>query len=356
MRAQGSSGQGSSGRGSDGRATARGALPPGAVAAPRPDAFRLRVAAVREETPLVRSIVLRAPDGGDLDPAEPGAHLRIILPGDYDDRHYSLVDLGERGHYTLGVRLEDHSRGGSRFMHNLTPGDLIWVEGPRQSFPLANDGRPALLIAGGIGITPLVSMAEQLASTGREFALHYAGRSRRQLAFVSRLREACGERLHIHADDDAATRLDLRAVTRGADPDGHLYVCGPAGMIEAAREIAVERGLHPGRIHSELFQAAPTAAEARPFEIEIASTGHVLTVDEDRSALDALEAAGLEPDHDCRRGGCGMCRARVLSGAIDHRDVILTRRERERGDVMQLCVSRAQPRDDGAMPRLVLDL
>ena len=323
---------------------------------PRPDAFRLRVADVREETPLVRSIMLRAPDGDDLQPAEPGAHLRIILPGDYDDRHYSLVDQGGDGHYTLGVRLEDHSRGGSRFMHNLTPGDLIWAEGPRQSFPLADDDRPALLIAGGIGITPLVSMAAELARTERQFALHYAGRSLRQLAFLLRLRDLCGERLTVHTDDDPATKLDLAAVIGSADPNGHLYVCGPAGMIEATREIAVERGFLPERIHSELFRAPPTTAEARAFEIEIASTGDVLTVDEDHSALDALEAAGLEPDHDCRRGGCGMCRARVLSGTIDHRDVILTRRERERGDVMQLCVSRAQPCDDGTVPRLVLDL
>ncbi|MEM7567344.1 MAG: PDR/VanB family oxidoreductase [Pseudomonadota bacterium] len=308
----------------------------------------------------MRAITLRAPDegpGGDALPlAEPGAHLRIILPGDYDDRHYSLVDLGESGFYTLGVRLEDHSRGGSRFMHNLTGGDLIWVEGPRQSFPLADDDRPALLIAGGIGITPLASMAAAMARDGRAFRLHYAGRSHGQLAFLPRLRDQCGDRLRVHADDDPQTRLDLHAAIQDADPAGHLYVCGPAGMIEAAREIAIERGFAHERIHSELFQAAPAADEARPFEIEVASTGAVLRVGETQSALDALEDAGLEPEHDCRRGGCGMCRAGVLSGAIDHRDVILTRKERERGDVMQLCVSRAAPCDDGAMPRLVLDL
>lgn len=333
---------------------ARTELPPGGAPGP----MRLRVADAFDATALVRVVVLRADGGAALPPARAGAHLRVVLPGDYDDRHYSLVDLpgvADARSYVLGVRLDDHSRGGSRFMHNLTRGDLIRVEGPRQSFPLAEDDRPATLIAGGIGITPLLSMAAALERAGRAYRLHYAGRRRDRLAFVDALERLCGDRLTIHADDDG-TRLDIGAALGAADPSGHLYVCGPAGMIEAAREAALARGWEADRIRSELFAAPASDVDAAPFQIELASDGRVLDVPADRSALDVLQAAGLEPDWDCRRGGCGMCRAGVVSGDVDHRDVILSRRERARGDVMQLCVSRAMPRGDGAVPRLVLDL
>lgn len=316
-----------------------------------PAAMRLKVVDRFDATLLVRAIVLAALDGTDLPPFEPGAHLRVRLPGDYDDRHYSLVDLpgrADRRHYVLAVRLDDHSKGGSRFMHNLTRGDKIRVDGPRQSFPLHREQAPTLLIAGGIGITPLVSMASALARDRRPFHLHYAGRRPGALAFAPELREICGDRLALH--DGTGPRLDLAAAIAAADPRAHLYVCGPARMIEAARTLADARGLPGAQVHVELFEAPRPSAADTAFEVELASDGRVLTVPAGRSALAVLEEAGLAPEFDCRRGGCGMCRVRVLAGVPDHRDVILTRRERAAGTVMQLCVSRAKT------PRLVLDL
>ena len=314
-----------------------------------PDGLRLVVESVGNETPMIRRVVLAAPDGAALPRPEPGAHLRVHLPGDYDDRHYSLVDLpGHEGRWVLGVRLDDHSRGGSRFMHNLMRGDRVWVDGPRQSFPLHDDAAPAILFAGGIGITPLLGMARRMAETGRGAVLHYAGRNEGALAFVPELEAICGERLRLHYDGSAP--LDIDAALAAADPAAHVYVCGPAGMIEAVRARAAARGWPDRRVRFELFAAPTSEREDRPFEIELASTGAVLPVPADRSALDVLEEAGLSPDFDCRRGGCGMCRVGVLQGEVDHRDVILSGRERAAHDAMQLCVSRA------LTPRLVLDL
>ena len=327
---------------------------PGGAAYPyhlHPDELRLVVESVADENLTVRRIVLAAPDGCALPAPEPGAHLRVHLPGDYDDRHYSLVVLPQfEGRYTLGVRLDEHSRGGSRFMHNLMPGDRVWVSHPRQSFALHDlaDETPTLLVAGGIGITPLASMAAALAEADRPFALHYAARHEGAFAFRAELEALCGRRLHLHRDD--AARLDLAAVVGAADPAGHLYVCGPAPMIEAAREAARAAGFRDERVRFELFAAPASEREDKPFEIELASTGDVLAVPADRSALAVLREAGLAPDFDCERGGCGMCRVGVLAGEPDHRDVILSARERAANDAMQVCVSRA------LTPRLVLDL
>ena len=311
------------------------------------DDIRLAVLDRWDETAFVRAVALGSSTGAALPPWEAGARIRVRLPGDYDRRDYSLVDLpGRERSYVLGVRLEDHSRGGSRFMHNLTPGDKVWASPPRQSFPLHAEG-PALLVAGGVGITPILSMARRLVREGREFALHYAGRRRGAMAFLGPLREICGGRLRVHT---AESRLDLGEALEAAPRDAWVYVCGPARMIKAAREEAVARGWPEGRVRSEIFAAPEVHAADEPFEAVLAHSGRTLHVPADRSLLAVLREAGLEHDADCERGGCGMCRVRVLEGRPDHRDVILSARERARGDAMQACVSRA------LTPRLVLDL
>ena len=323
---------------------------PRAVAAEACDR-RLAVVDRWDETSFVRVVALGDPSGAPLPPVEAGAHLRVRLPGDYDHRHYSLVDLpGWEGRHLLAVRLEDHSRGGSRFMHNLTLGDKIWTSPPRQSFPLHEGPEPAALIAGGVGITPILSMAAALARGGRDFALRYAGRRREAMAFLAPLAAICGDRLRVHAACEAGGRLDLGAALDATPRGAWLYVCGPAGMIEAAREAAVARGWPEARIRSEVFAAPEVHRTDEPFEVELARSGRVLDVPADRSLLAVLREAGLEPDADCERGGCGMCQVRVLEGRPEHRDVILSARERAAGEVMQSCVSRA------LTPRLVLDL
>jgi len=305
------------------------------------------------ETPLVKAIVLDSADGAPLPAFEAGAHVRVKLP-EGGDRPYSLVDHPDhRGSATwvLGVRLEDPSAGGSRHMHGLAPGDRVSVSPPRNDFPLHDDARPALLIAGGIGITPILSMAAALARAGRDFRLHYAGRARGQLAFLEPLQAICGERLACHYDDDPQTRLNVVSILSDAPPDAVVYVCGPQGMIEAVKAAAAGLGIPPDRVRSELFTKAPAAgADDAPFEVELKSSGQVVTVAPGQSIIDALEAAGVDVLYDCRRGDCGICQCDVIEGVPDHRDVILSDAEKASGKVMQICVSRAKS------SRLVLDL
>ncbi|WP_295812036.1 PDR/VanB family oxidoreductase [uncultured Nitratireductor sp.] len=318
--------------------------------------LKLKVRTSEALTPHIRTLELEAADGGVLPGFSAGAHIRVVLP-DGSDRHYSLVNAcAESGitdtpdSYRLGVRLEEDSKGGSRFMHALKEGDVIETSAPRNDFALVDTDAPALLIAGGIGVTPLISMAAELKAKGRPFSFHYAGRSRTLLAFVDALDAIETTALTIHCDDEPETCIDLKALIGTATAEGHIYVCGPRGMIEAVREIAHARGIAKDHVHFELFEAHEAEAGDKPFEVEISSTGQVFTIPPGKSIIEVLEEEGVDLIYDCQRGDCGICQTTVLSGIPDHRDVILTDDEREANDVMQICVSRAKS------DRLVLDL
>lgn len=304
-----------------------------------------------DEAPLVKAIVLDSADGAPLPAFAPGSHVRVMLPQG-GDRPYSLVDLPAYrapATYVLGARLELDGSGGSRYMHSLKAGDRIATSRPIDNFPLHEGTHSALLFAGGIGITPILSMACALAASSRPFRLHYAGRSRGHLAFTGPLSEICGEALSIHYDDEPDTRLDIEAALSHAPTDAEIYVCGPAGMIDAVKATAAAKGFAPERVRFELFTPAPTGADAA-FEVEVRSSGLVVAVPPGQSIIDALEMAGVEVVYDCRRGDCGICQCGVLEGIPDHRDVVLSDAERASNRVMQICVSRARS------PRLVLDL
>lgn len=312
----------------------------------------LRVSAAAPAAERVRELVLE-PVAGSLPPFAPGAHVEITLP-DGDTRPYSLIDLERRAaapaHYRLGVLLEGESKGGSRFMHALSVGDRVTASAPKNGFPLHEGDAPALLIAGGIGVTPIISMATALKAAGRPYRLVYAAQSAARMAFREALEAAHGEALQVHIDDSDGGPLPLKPLIAGAAPGTHLYVCGPRPMIDAARAAAEAAGFAPERIHFELFEkAAPQAGDA-PFEVEIASTGQVFTIPPGKSIIDVLEAEGIDLMHDCQRGDCGICQTDVLEGEPDHRDVVLSQAEREAGKVMQICVSRAKS------ARLKLDL
>lgn len=322
--------------------------------------LELTVTAASAETALIRTLHLRAPGGTSLPPFSPGAHLQVKIPGLADPRCYSLVTFDSTpgafeapAEYRLGVRLEADSSGGSRYMHGLVVGDRITVKGPKNDFPLhpASPGEGEIvLIAGGIGITPIAAMASALQSANRPYVLHYSGRSADQLAFVDALRTLAGDRLHLHADDDAATRFDLGALLDRLSPTQHLYVCGPKGMIDALIEGAKARGWPTDRVHFELFASAAPQAGDQPFEVELAQSGKVLTVPADKTILEVMEAEGCDPMYDCKRGECGVCTATVIEGEPDHRDYFLSDAEKAGGKLIQICISRAKS------ARLVLDL
>jgi vanillate O-demethylase ferredoxin subunit len=325
-----------------------------------PSVLTLRVAAVDTLTPLIRSFTLEAADGVLLPGYEPGAHIQVEIPsfaaGAPQWRSYSLINLDPSVDpragvpaYRLGIRREDEGRGGSRHMHALKVGRTLKVRAPANHFPLAAPA-PVLLIAGGIGITPIASMAAGLAAQQRDFELHFSGRTRDSLPFVDELRALAGKRLVLWSDDDPNARLSVDALLENAQVNQPIYVCGPAGMVDAVLAGARKRGWHECDLHYELFtEVAPQGGNAA-FEVELKSSGTRLTVPADRSLLDTLIENGADVMYDCRAGYCGLCSTRVCSGEIDHRDTYLSDADRTSGNVMQVCVSRCKS------SRLVLDL
>ncbi|WP_372610629.1 PDR/VanB family oxidoreductase [Aquicoccus sp.] len=308
----------------------------------------LIVADLRPLTARISEFTLQAADGGALPDWEAGAHIRVDVDG--GDRAYSLIRFApqEDGAYRIAVQREDDGAGGSRFMHGLKEGDRIKAAPPKCDFPVA-PGEAAVLLAGGIGITPMISMAAELKAAGVPFELHYAGRIRGEMGFVDDLANRFGDALRVHCDDEESA-LDLDAMI-GALGERHLYICGPRGMIDAARGKAEAAGVPRARVHVELFDNASAAAGGdRAFEVEIASSGEVFTIPPGRSIIEVLEEGGMDLIHDCQRGDCGICQTEVISGEPDHRDVVLSEAERAEGKVMQICVSRAKS------ARLVLDL
>lgn len=310
--------------------------------------LKLKVRSCTAETPFVRSLVL------DVEGAVPqwqaGAHIRVALPSG-GDRPYSLMALPHlpEGALALGVLREQASTGGSQFMHALKTGDVVRASAPVNHFHLHEGSAPAILLAGGIGVTPILSMAAELQSRGNPYRLHYAGRAQGVLAFLPQLQAICPKSLSVHYDSDDS-RLDLVAALGDVTADTHIYVCGPAGMIDAVKAAALAQGIAADRIHYELFNAERPGSPDKPFEVELKSSGQVVTVAAGQSIIQALEAAGLDVLYDCQRGDCGICQCGVISGTPDHRDVILSDDEKASNKVMQICVSRAKSE------RLVLDL
>ncbi|UWU90936.1 PDR/VanB family oxidoreductase [Bradyrhizobium sp. CB1015] len=311
--------------------------------------LKLKVRSYVAETPFIRSLVFGVEDGV-VPQWQAGAHLRVALPNG-GDRPYSLMALPglPEDALALGVLREEASSGGSQFMHALKVGDVVKASAPVNNFRLHEGAAPALLFAGGIGITPVLSMAAELAARGSSYRLHYAGRTPGLLAFLPQLQEICAGGLSVHYDSDES-RLDLVAALGDAAANAHVYVCGPSGMIDAVKAGAAAAGVSADRVHYELFKSEQPLSPDRPFEVEIKSTGQVVGVAAGQSIIEALEAAGFDVLYDCRRGDCGICQCGVIAGVPDHRDVILSDEERASNKVMQICVSRAKSE------RLVLDL
>ncbi len=315
----------------------------------------VRVARKTREARDVCAFELRPVDGALLPAFSAGSHIDVHLPGGLT-RQYSLCNApAERHRYLIGVLREPASRGGSQAMHELVrEGDTLRIGAPRNHFALAADAQDSLLLAGGIGITPILSMAEHLAAAGGAFSLHYCVRSADRAAFADRLRDGgFGARAHVHCDDgDAAQRLDLARLLEAPRPGRHVYVCGPRGFIDAVQARAAERGWPPERVHREFFGApevAPGVVEAS-FEVRLARSGRTVVVPKDVSVVKALAAAGIAVPFSCEQGVCGTCLTRVVEGVPEHRDSYLTPEEQACNDQFTPCCSRSKT------PVLVLDL
>lgn len=312
-------------------------------------ALKLTLTHAYAETERIRVMTFECATGSTLPDYSAGAHIEFEL-GNAGKRAYSLVNWPNpvTEGYTVAVQLEESGKGGSQAMHAMSEGQGVDTTAPKNDFNLLDSPAPVLLLAGGIGITPLISMASDLQRQGHPFQLHYTARKASSMGFASALQVAFGDAVHLYLDNK--TPLDLKALMRSQAADTQVYLCGPRGLIDAARSAALEAGLAENAIHIELFSTPDSEEADTAFEVEISNTGQVITVQADQTIIEALEAAGLDVMYDCQRGDCGICQCTVLSGTPDHRDVVLSDDERASGNVMQICVSRAKS------PRLVIEI
>lgn len=304
------------------------------------------VASKRPVATDVYHFELSSRPGCELPSFTAGAHVDVQLPGGLV-RQYSLCgDPADRRHYRLAVLKERVSRGGSEAMHaRVAEGDSLRISAPRNNFALEESAARSILIAGGIGITPILSMAYRLASLDRAFELHYCARSLESAAFHAELR-ACQfqDRVSFHFDDATGkpTFPIGRHLNTPAD-DVHVYVCGPAGLIVAVKATASESGWPARTVHSEFFVApAQNADDNRPFLIRTARSNRCLLVPPDRSALDVLLESGVHVQASCEQGVCGTCLTKILDGIPDHRDVFQTDEEKGSNRFFTPCCSRAK--------------
>lgn len=306
----------------------------------------LQVMATQLQGVGVTSYVLVHSGGADLPAWEPGAHVDVHLPSGAV-RQYSLCgDPDDRTCYRIAVLELPSGRGGSVELHQeLRPGVMVGVGQPRSAFTLV-DAERYVFVAGGIGITPLLPMIREVQHQGLPWELSYCARSARHFSFVDELRALGSDRVRFLAED-VDGRPDLAELVRGS-AGSVVFCCGPAGLMDglAAEMTAAGRD----DLHLERFTPHPVTVDGSGFTVELARSGTVVDVPDDRTVLEAVRAAGVDVDSSCEMGICGTCETKVLSGTVEHRDELLTDAEKAQGTTMMICVSRA------ACPRLILDL
>ncbi|WP_330208350.1 MULTISPECIES: PDR/VanB family oxidoreductase [unclassified Pseudomonas] len=293
----------------------------------------------QQVTPTVREFTIDCPN---ISASPPGAHInvRVYIDGRPDHRSYSVVGHPAGGGVVIAVKYLPDSRGGSAYMWTLQAGARIWVTPPANDFGLSFNSGEYLLLAGGIGITPIVRMAETLMEQGRPMRLLYAARTRDELAYFTRLEEQLKHRLEIFVAEEQRF-VDLSATIGELSAACELYMCGPLGLMEAVRSTWLEAGRDPTKLHYETFGSSGRHP-AKAFSVLIANLGIEVQVPKDKSLLDALTDAGVEVLSDCRRGECGLCALKVVSieGEADHRDVFFSPKQHREGEFMCACVSR----------------
>lgn len=304
------------------------------------------IAETRDLTPTIREFVIR-PQDGNVVAHEPGAHLplQVMVPGpggalQPQTRHYSLVGTPDASGYRIAVKRQDDGRGGSLAMWRLEPGDRITIAEPANHFPLDLQGNNYLLAAGGIGITPLVFMAQRLRERGAQVRMVYSARSAEELAYASELRATLGDTLLL-CDTSSGQLPDYASEIANLPGDGLVYTCGPAPMLEMLKQVWSDSGRPLPNLRFETFGSSGSHP-SQTFTVHIPRHNLDLTVPVGASLLDTLEAAGIATISDCRRGECGLCTMDVLGvdGVIDHRDVFLSSEEKHCNTRICACVSR----------------
>ncbi|SOY68526.1 putative dioxygenase subunit [Cupriavidus taiwanensis] len=318
--------------------------------------LQVRVARIEHVTPLIKRFTMEAIDGSELPAFTGGSHV-IVQMRDGERQYsnaYSLMSSPDAlGSYQIGVRREEKSKGGSAFLHDrVAEGDALTITTPNNLFALDDGARHHVLIAGGIGITPFMSQMHELRKRGASHELHYAFRADEHGAFRDELaaltHASSGGRVSFYVDSKGQ-KLDLAGLLGGMQAGAHVYVCGPAPLIDAVRSAAQAVGLDPSRVHWEQFAAPEQAGDA--FTVVLAKSGKTVQVAAGESILKAIERDGTVPvECLCREGVCGTCETRILEGEAVHFDQYLSDREKAAQKTMMICVSRARS------GKLVLDL
>jgi reductive dehalogenase len=304
-----------------------------------------RVVTAERMTPDITKYEFVAADSRPLPEWTAGAHLDIVVAPEFLRQYSMSGDPADRKRYQIAVLREDHGRGGSALMHRIfTEGRRVFLSKPINHFPLDETATRSLLMAGGIGVTPMIAFAHRLHALGRDFALHYSCRSRSSAGFLTDLAQMpWADRVHLHFSDDGS-RADLAATIGPYRPGTHIYACGPDRYIRAVTDTAEALGFPEAARHVEYF-SVPEAPDYvnHPFTLRLARSGRDITVPADRSATDALAAAGVHVDVKCSDGLCGVCKCGLVEGAVDHRDYVLSTAQRQSAII--LCQSRAAESD-----------
>lgn len=310
--------------------------------------LNLRIKSAVWEAPNITSYELRPTKNSDLPAFSAGSHIDITLPNGMV-RSYSLLNpQSERHRYVIAVQRDRESRGGSKWIHqNFRPGEILSVSEPRNNFKLDETAEKSLFIAGGIGITPILSMIERLETIGRDWQLIFCARTRASAPFLGLLEG--NQRVRINFDrEPGAEMLDIPAVVQASSVNTHLYCCGPTTMLDAFEQAAKDRS--KDTVHVEYFTAKEPPATEGGFTVVLAKTGREVAIPAGKTILDALKDEGLDLPYSCTEGICGTCETKVLEGVPDHRDRILTDAEKAANKTMMICCSGSKSE------RLLLDL
>lgn len=317
--------------------------------------LRMRVTKKWTEAQNIVCFELVGENNGALPPFEAGAHLDVITPSG-QTRQYSLCNSpGDPYRYQIAVLRDPGSRGGSVSMHDqVLAGDFLTISSPKNHFPLVRGKQSALLLAGGIGVTPILSMAEYLTKIKADFEMHYCTRTFNGTAFSNHIKSsAFAEKVYFHFDDGVpAQKLDISHLLELKKyGDTHLYVCGPKGFMDAVLSSARAQGWPENRLHFEFFGATvPLSGNDRAFELELMKSGRIISVGAEQTALQVLLEAGVDIPYSCEQGVCGTCVTRVIRGEPDHKDMYLTPQEHAANEQFLPCCSRSKT------DRLVIDL
>ncbi|MEA2078892.1 MAG: PDR/VanB family oxidoreductase [Pseudomonadota bacterium] len=306
--------------------------------------MELQVTRIRNETPSIKAFELAAPDGSELPPFTAGAHIDVdvdLPDGSRGRRSYSLAsDPADPSRYEIAVLHLPEGHGGSAYMHSqVSEGQMLSCSQPVNEFPLSENADEHVLVAGGVGITPILAMTHALRSRGADFQLHYAARTEDHMAFRELARQLAGDGFHAYfTQSPNPNPMDLANLLGEPRSGRHAYVCGPSRLMKAVIATAQKLGWSDDQVHRESFGARSEPSD-RAIEVELALSGMIVRVEPGTTILHALINAGAFVSYECKRGECGTCQARVLEGEPIHRDVSLTERQRNEDKLMCTCVS-----------------